>query len=69
MPSGSGTRPRANTIRDAVKTLIAVGLVETRRGQGSYVTERFDPFITTLSADAATGLGGGVTHVVPARSR
>jgi GntR family transcriptional regulator len=48
-----------NTIRDAVKSLISLGLVETRPGQGTFVTERIDPFVTTLSADAESGFGGG----------
>jgi GntR family transcriptional regulator len=48
-----------NTIRDAVKSLVSRGLVVTRAGQGTFVTERTDPFVTTLSADAETGFGGG----------
>lgn len=48
-----------NTIRDAVKSLISRGLVETRPGQGTFVTQRIDPFVTTLSADPRTGFGGG----------
>ena len=50
-----------NTIRDAVKWLINRGLVETRPGQGTFVIEKFEPFITTLSGDWQTesGLGGG----------
>ena len=48
-----------NTIREAVKSLISLGLVETRPGQGIFVTERPDPLVTTLTADRATGLGGG----------
>lgn len=48
-----------NTIRDAVRSLVSRGLVVTRPGQGTYVTERIDPFVTTLSADAETGFGGG----------
>ncbi|HEY2280144.1 MAG TPA: GntR family transcriptional regulator, partial [Streptosporangiaceae bacterium] len=48
-----------NTIRDAVKALITLGLVETRPGQGTFVTKRPDPLVTTLSADRVTGLGGG----------
>lgn len=48
-----------NTIRDAVKTLVNLGLVVTRAGQGTFVAERIDPFVTTLSADADTGFGGG----------
>jgi len=46
-----------NTIRDAVKWLATRGLVESRPGQGTFVTQRFEPFVTTLSADE-TGLGG-----------
>jgi GntR family transcriptional regulator len=48
-----------NTIRDAIKSLISLGLVETRPGQGTFVTRRPDPLVTTLSADENTGLGGG----------
>lgn len=48
-----------NTIRDAVKLLIVLGLVETRPGQGTFVTKRVDPFVTVLSAEPETGFGGG----------
>jgi GntR family transcriptional regulator len=48
-----------NTVRDAVKWLITRGLVETRPGQGTFVVEKIDPFVTTLSANPETGLGGG----------
>lgn len=48
-----------NTIRDAIKALIVLGLVETRPGQGTFVTVRIDPFITTLSADPERGFGAG----------
>jgi GntR family transcriptional regulator len=48
-----------NTIRDAIKWLISLGLVETRPGQGTFVVATVDPFITTLNADPMTGLGGG----------
>jgi len=40
-----------NTIRDAIKWLITRGLVETRPGQGTFVTERIDSFISTLTGD------------------
>ena len=43
-----------NTIRDAIKWLITRGLVETRPGQGTFVVEKIDPFVTTLSS---SGLG------------
>lgn len=45
-----------NTVRDAIKWLINLGLVETKPGQGTFVTKKIDPYITTLSADR-TGLG------------
>jgi GntR family transcriptional regulator len=38
-----------NTVRDAVKWLITRGLVETRAGQGTFVVEMTDPFVTILS--------------------
>lgn len=39
-----------NTIRDAIKRLISQGLVETRPGQGTFVTRKIDPFATILSS-------------------
>jgi GntR family transcriptional regulator len=48
-----------NTIRDAIKWLATNGLVETRPGQGTFVVDRITPFVTTLSLDPETGLGGG----------
>jgi GntR family transcriptional regulator len=48
-----------NTIRDAVKRLISQGLVETRPGQGTFVTRRIDPFVTVLNGDPRLGGGGG----------
>lgn len=47
-----------NTVRDAIKRLINQGLVETRPGQGTFAVQRITPFVTTLSADPETGLGG-----------
>lgn len=52
-------RASRNTIRDAVKWLTTRGLVETRPGQGTFVAQPSKPFVATLSADPATGLGGG----------
>ena len=48
-----------NTIRDAIKRLASLGLVETKPGQGTFVTRKIDPFVTVLTQDAGTGLGGG----------
>jgi GntR family transcriptional regulator len=47
-----------NTVRDAIKLLTTLGLVETRPGQGTFVPNRIDPFVSTLSGDPETGAGG-----------
>ena len=47
-----------NTIRDAIKFLISLGLVETRAGQGTFVLDPPDPLVTTLTT-RERGLGGG----------
>jgi GntR family transcriptional regulator len=53
-----------NTIRDAIKRLMSLGLVETRPGQGTYVTTRVDPFVTELSGDPqALGGAEGATYM------
>jgi GntR family transcriptional regulator len=44
-----------NTVRDAIKWLMTLGLVETKPGQGTFVVQKIDPFVTTLSGDR-TGL-------------
>ncbi len=38
---------------------MTLGLVETRPGQGTFVVEDKNPFVTTLSGDPKTGFGGG----------
>ncbi len=48
-----------NTVRDAIKWLTNLGLVDTRPGQGTFVTEAIDPFVTTLSGETGAGQGGG----------
>src|ERR1700760_1753389 len=48
-----------NTIRDAIKQLTTLGLVETRPGQGTFVVPPIDPFVTTLTGDPTEGGGGG----------
>jgi GntR family transcriptional regulator len=50
-----------NTIRDAIKWLTIRGLVDTRPGQGTFVTQRIEPFVTTLSEDRdpEAGMAGG----------
>jgi GntR family transcriptional regulator len=44
------------TVRDAIKWLTTLGLVETRPGQGTFVVTKIDPYVTTLTADSR-GLG------------
>ncbi len=48
-----------NTVRDAIKLLTTLGLVETRPGQGTFVPKKIDPFVSTLSGDPKRGFGGG----------
>jgi GntR family transcriptional regulator len=38
-----------NTVRDAIKWLSAAGLVETRPGQGTYVVQKIEPYLTHLT--------------------
>ena len=45
-----------NTIREAIKQLTTLGLVESKPGQGTFVVRKINPFVTTLSGDR-TGLG------------
>jgi GntR family transcriptional regulator len=47
-----------NTIRDAVKRLTSLGLVTTRPGQGTFVVQKIDPFVTTLTGSTEAGKGG-----------
>jgi GntR family transcriptional regulator len=49
-------RASRNTVRDAIKWLTTLGLVETRPGQGTFVVKKMDPYITTLTAPPARGL-------------
>lgn len=51
-----------NTVRDAIKWLTTLGLVETRPGQGTFVVEKINPFVTTLTVDP----GGGSTKIYKA---
>ena len=44
-----------NTVRDAIKLLTNLGLVETKPGQGTFVMKKMDLFVTALVADPRTG--------------
>jgi len=48
-----------NTVRDAIKWLTTLDLVETRPGQGTFVVEKVTPFVTTLTVNP----GGGGTEI------
>ena len=52
-----------NTIRDAIKRLTSQGLVETRPGQGTFVTRRVDPFVTVLTGDPGRGGDEGAAYL------
>ena len=61
-----------NTIRDAIKSLVTRGLIETRPGQGTFVVEKIVPFVTLLTGDPETenvGEGDTYTKEVTARRR
>ena len=49
-----------NTVRDALKFLTTLGLVQSRPGQGTFVADKIEPFVTVLTADSRAPGGGGV---------
>jgi GntR family transcriptional regulator len=54
-----------NTVRDAIKWLTSLGLVETKPGQGTFVVQTIDPFVTTLTGDPdRAGFSGGAVYLV-----
>jgi GntR family transcriptional regulator len=53
-----------NTVRDAIKWLTNLGLVETRPGQGTFVVEKIDPFVTTLTGEpSGAGRSEGAVYL------
>lgn len=46
-----------NTVRDAIKWLTTLGLVETRPGQGTFVVKKTAPYITTLTSNTQRSPG------------
>ncbi len=56
-----GREVSRNTVRDAIKLLVARGLVETRPGQGTFVLGRMRPFVTRLKTEPEPG--GGIETV------
>lgn len=57
-----------NTVRDAIKLLITRQLVETRPGQGTFVIEKIEPFVTTLTGET-TPLESGEVYVAEIRAK
>jgi GntR family transcriptional regulator len=54
-----------NTVRDAIKHLTAMHLVEPKPGKGTFVTKTIEPFVTDLSPQ--TGDGGEEGQTYPAQ--
>jgi GntR family transcriptional regulator len=45
-----------NTIREAIKQLTSLGLVETKPGQGTFVVPKIRPFVTSLTGPPETAV-------------
>lgn len=52
-----------NTVRDAMKLLTSLRLVETRAGQGTFALEKINPFINTLTRDPGTIKGDSTVYL------
>lgn len=52
-----------NTVRDAIKWLTTLGLVESRPGSGTFVVQKIDPFVTTLSGGPGRGGVEGASYL------
>lgn len=49
-----------NTVREAIKRLTTLGLVETKAGQGTFVAKKIEPFVTVLTVYSKVPGGAGV---------
>jgi GntR family transcriptional regulator len=58
-----------NTVRDAIRWLTTLGLVETRPGQGTFVVEKVRPFLTTLTGPPSGGTSAIYVAEVKASGR
>jgi GntR family transcriptional regulator len=58
-----------NTVRDAIKWLTTLGLVESRGGSGTFVVQTIDPFVTTLSGEPGQGGVEGASYLSEVRER
>jgi len=51
-----------NTVRDAVKLLVARGLIQTRPGQGTFVLGKMTAFITRLNTDPGSSVSDSLVY-------
>jgi GntR family transcriptional regulator len=68
-PEFSSDKVSRNTVRDAIAMLVREGLVAKRPGQGTFVVEKADPFVTTLSGDPEGGESASYRDQVISRGR
>jgi GntR family transcriptional regulator len=61
-------RASRNTVRDAVKVVVNLGLVQTQAGRGTFVAEKPEPLLITI--DGGLGVGGDTAqYLSDARGR
>jgi GntR family transcriptional regulator len=58
-----------NTVREAIKWLASLDLVETRPGQGTFVVQKITPYVTTLTDKAGAGEGAAYPFQVRKHGR
>jgi GntR family transcriptional regulator len=68
-PEFRSNKVSRNTVRDAISLLVLEGLVEKRAGQGTFVVEKIDPFLTTLSGNPDAGESSAYESEVTRRGR
>lgn len=57
-----------NTVREAVRVVVNLGLVQPQAGRGTFVAERIDPFVITLGRGPSVG-GDTGQYLSDARER
>ncbi len=56
-----------NAVRDAIKWLTQLGLLETRPGEGTFVRRQLDPLVRTIGPYLAGEVAGRMAEVAPHR--
>jgi GntR family transcriptional regulator len=56
------------TVRDAIKLLTTCGLVEARPGQGTFVIEKINPFVTTLTGEIGANINESLAYMAEIRA-